>query len=80
MDGAGFEPAASTMPTIKLETLESFKDFLKVNMRLEHYTVRQNMQDVKRFLEMSDYVVTYENVKQARALGKHCHKYALNKV
>ena len=34
-----------------------------VNMRLEKVTVRQNIQDARRFLEMSRYVVSEENVK-----------------
>ena len=81
MDGAGFEPAASTMPTnrhsiggfstqyvnlrlTKQKVSGEFKDFLRVNMRLQPNTIRENMQDVRRFLEMSNYVVTYENVKR----------------
>ena len=66
MDGTGFEPAASTMP-IQLQVssgcLEKFSDFLLVNMRLEKVTVRQNIQDARRFLEKSDNVVSEKNVK-----------------
>jgi integrase len=43
--------------------LEKFADFMLVNMRLEKVTVRQNIQDARRFLEKSDYVVSEENVK-----------------
>jgi integrase len=35
-----------------------------VNRRLEKVTVRQNIQDARRFLEKSDYVVSEENVKR----------------
>jgi len=66
VDGAGFEPAASTMPTqLHLDPgcLEKFTDFLLVNMRLEKVTVRQNIQDARRFLEKADYVVSEQNVK-----------------
>ena len=34
-----------------------------VNMRLEKVTVRQNIQNARRFIEKSDYVVSEENVK-----------------
>ena len=67
MDGAGFDPAASTMPTrlhLDSDCLEKFADFLLVNMRLEKKTVQQNIQDVRRFLKMSDYIVNYENVRR----------------
>jgi len=60
VDGAGFEPAASTMPTwlqLDSDCLEKFADFLLVNMRLEKKTVQQNIQDARRFLEMSNYVL-----------------------
>ena len=66
MDGTGFEPAASRMPTqlhLDSDCLEKFADFMLVNMRLEKVTVRQNIQDARRFLEKSDYVVSEENVK-----------------
>ena len=67
MGGAGFEPAASTMPTrlhLDSNCLEKFADFLLVNMRLEKKTVQQNIQGERRFLEMSNYVVNYENVRR----------------
>jgi hypothetical protein len=67
VDGAGFEPAASTMPTrLQLDSncLEKFAVFLLVNMRLEKKTVQQNIQDARRFLEVSNYIVNYENVKR----------------
>ena len=35
-----------------------------MNMRLEPTTVRETMQDVKRFLDMADCHVSYENVKK----------------
>jgi hypothetical protein len=63
----GFEPAVSTMPTrLQLDSncLEKFADFLLVNMRLEKKTVQQNIQDARRFLEMSNYIVNYENVRR----------------
>jgi integrase len=55
------------MPTrLQLDSncLERFADFLLVNMRLEKKSVQQNIQDVRRFLEMSDYIVNYEAVKR----------------
>ena len=67
VDGAGFEPAASTMPTrLQLDSncLDKFADFLLVNMRLEKKTVQQKIQDARRFLEISNYVVNYEAVKK----------------
>jgi len=67
VDGAGFEPAASTMPTrlqLNSDCLEKFADFLLVNMRLEKKTIQQNIQDARRFLEMFDYIVNYENVRR----------------
>jgi hypothetical protein len=66
VDGAGFERAASTMPTrlhLDSDCLEMFADFLLVNMRLEKKTIQQNIQDVRRFPEMSNYIITYDNVK-----------------
>jgi len=48
---------------VGLDELESFKDFLKVNRRLENSTIKETLQDVKRFLKMSKFVVSYENVK-----------------
>lgn len=41
-----------------------FKDFLLLNMRLEPTTVKETVQDSKRFLKMSQGSVTYENVKR----------------
>ncbi len=66
MDGAGFEPAASTMPTrlhLDSDCLKKFADFLLVNMRLEKKTVQQNIQDVRRFLKMSNNIVSYESIR-----------------
>lgn len=48
----------------ELESLESFKDFLLVNMRLEKTTVRETMQDARRFLEASKCVASYDAVKR----------------
>ena len=77
VDGTGFEPATSTMPTgtefsrihqnnpeikIKPELLEEFAEFMKVNMRLEKRTVRESKSNIRRFLESSDYVVSYQTV------------------
>jgi integrase len=69
MDGAGFEPAASTMPTwlrkkVEESVLDDFGQFLQINRRLECSTVKNTLEDVRRFLRMSNYVVSYENVKQ----------------
>ena len=49
---------------VEKRILADFKDFMLVNMRLEPTTVKENLQDAKRFLEMSNYVVSYENVKR----------------
>jgi len=49
---------------IDADVLVRFKDFLLVNMRLEPTTVRETMQDAKRFLNMADCQVSYENVKK----------------
>ena len=77
VDEAGFEPATSTMPTgtetssvkenkpeIKAnpELLEEFAEFMKVNMRLEKRTVRESKSNIRRFLENSNYVVSYQTV------------------
>ena len=54
------------MPTqlhLDSDCLDKFADFMLVNMGLEKVTVRQNIQDARRFLEMSRYVVSEENVK-----------------
>jgi hypothetical protein len=67
VDGTGFEPVASTMPTrlqLDSDCLEKFANFLLVNMRLEKKIVQQNIQDARRFLKMSDYIVNYEAVKR----------------
>lgn len=68
MDGAGFDPATSTMPTTRKKLEKSdiydFTDFLRINMRLERATIINTLGDVKRFLKKSDYVVSYENVKR----------------
>jgi intergrase/recombinase len=79
VDEAGFEPATSTMPTgtektssdekkaelvIKLETLETFAEFMTVNMRLEKRTVRETKSNIRRYLESSGGVVNYETVSK----------------
>ena len=67
VDGAGFEPAASTMPTClnyENESLDEFRDFLRINRRLEHSTIRETMQNVKRFLRNSGFRVSYETIKE----------------
>jgi integrase len=46
------------------DCLKKFADLLLVNMRLEKKTIQQNIQDARRFLEMSNYIVNYENVKR----------------
>ena len=54
------------MPTrlhLGSDWLEKFADFLLANMRHEKKAVHQNIQDARRFLEMSSYVVDYETVK-----------------
>ncbi len=66
MDGAGFEPAASAMPTLLRNVdkgiLSDFEEFLRVNRRLETITVLYTVEDVRRFLEKSDYVISYESI------------------
>jgi hypothetical protein len=72
VDEAGFEPATSTMPTgtetssysenkaeitVKPETLETFAEFMTVNMRLEKRTVRETKSNIRRYLEGSNYIV-----------------------
>ena len=72
VDGTGFEPVASTMTTwlhLDSDCLEKLADFLLVTIRLEKKTVSQNIQDARRFLEMSDYAVNYE------ALRKYLESY-----
>ncbi|UCG37237.1 MAG: tyrosine-type recombinase/integrase, partial [Candidatus Bathyarchaeota archaeon] len=44
--------------------LESFGDFLRVNRRLEESTIKETLQDVRRFLKMSNSVISYENIKE----------------
>jgi integrase len=64
--GTGFEPVASTMPTLlrKVEKgiLSDFEQFLRVNRRLEKITVLYTVEDVRRLLEKSDYVISYESI------------------
>ena len=55
---------ASCERTIDEKVLERFKGFLSLNMRLEPRTVKATMEDVKRFLVKSNYVVSYENIKR----------------
>jgi hypothetical protein len=74
VDGTGFEPAASTMPRVSEKVLQDFKDFLLENMRLEQSTVKNTIQDARRFLVKSDYTVSYENVKHY--LEGYIHKAA----
>jgi hypothetical protein len=75
----GFEPGTSTMPTgtetsshpenkvelsVKPETLETFAEFMTVNMRLEKRTVRETKSNIRRCLESSNYIVNYETVSK----------------
>jgi intergrase/recombinase len=79
VDEAGFEPATSTMPTgtetssysekkaeiiVKPETVETFGEFMTVNMRLEKRTVRETKSNIRRYLDCSNYVVNYETVSK----------------
>ena len=79
VDEPGFEPRTSTMPTgtetnsfsdkkaeivVKLETLDTFAEFMTVNMRLEKRTVRETKSNIHRYLESSNYVVNYETVSK----------------
>jgi len=60
--------------TVEKRFLTDFKEFLLVNRRLEPTTVKETMQDTKRFLKMSKYVVCYESVKAY--LGSYLSKSA----
>ncbi|MDH5782918.1 MAG: integrase [Candidatus Bathyarchaeota archaeon] len=68
MDGAGFEPATSAMPTlakrvrISEKHLIDFEEFLRINLRLAPTTVQKTLEDAKRFLEKSNYIVSYHTV------------------
>ena len=79
VDEPGFEPGTSTMPTgretssisenkaeltVKTETLETFAEFMTVNMRLEKRTVRETKSNIHRYLESSNYIVNYETVSK----------------
>jgi integrase len=55
---------ASWQRTIDEKVLERFKGFLSLNMRLEPRTVKATLEDVKRFLVKSNYVVSYENIEK----------------
>jgi integrase len=72
-------PATSTMPTgietssqleneaeitVKPETIETFAEFMTVNMRLEKRTVRETKSNIRRYLESSNYIVNYVTVSQ----------------
>jgi integrase len=73
VDGTGFEPAASAMPTSqnfqekKLEirlndqTVPKFSEFMRVNMRLAPSTVKTSTEIATRFLKGAKYVVSYES-------------------
>jgi integrase len=79
VDEPGFEPGTSTMPTgtetssfsdkkaeliIKPETIDTFAEFMTVNMRLEKRTVRETKSNIRRYLESSNYIVNYETVSK----------------
>jgi intergrase/recombinase len=55
---------ASWQKSIDLDVLERFRDFLRVNMRLEARTVDETLLNVKRFLGNSQYIVSVETVKR----------------
>jgi intergrase/recombinase len=73
VDGTGFEPAASAMPTsqsfrekkleIRLNTkiVPKFSEFMRVNMRLAPSTVKTSTEIATRFLKGAKYVVSYES-------------------
>ena len=46
------------------KSLDEFRDFLRINRRLEHSTIRETMQNVKRFLRNSGFRVSYETIKE----------------
>ena len=50
--------------TFKSETLETFAEFMTVNMRLEKRTVRETKSNIRRYLESSNYIVNYETVSK----------------
>ena len=77
MDGAGFEPATSAMPTppergsaplhtpimkVSEKILQDFERFLRVDRRLRPATVQHTVEDIRRFLRRSDYIVSYQNI------------------
>jgi len=72
VDGVGFEPTASAMPTpkdlgsfqVKEQILGDFEQFMKVNMRLCPATVQHTIQDIRRFVESSKFTVNYENISK----------------
>jgi integrase len=55
---------ASWQKRIDLDVLEQFRDFLRVNMRLEARTVDETLLNVKRFLRSSGSMVSVESVKE----------------
>jgi len=54
------------MPTllrkVDRKILSDFEQFLRINRRLEKITVLYTVEDVRRFLEKSDFVVSYESI------------------
>jgi integrase len=72
VDGTGFEPATSAMPTPGGEgaafgcrhtnPLSEFDEFLRVNLQLRPSTVQHTVQDVQRFLRFSKSVVSYDTI------------------
>ncbi|MEM3564903.1 MAG: tyrosine-type recombinase/integrase [Candidatus Jordarchaeaceae archaeon] len=57
--------------------LAKFQDFCLVNMRLAPRTVKNTMQDVKRFLKVSEYSISYEAISNylKHYLGKAPETY-----
>jgi len=74
VDGTGFEPATSTMPTSCREgaafgcrhtnSLSEFDEFLRVNLQLRPSTVQHTVQDVQRFLRFSNGLVSYDTISR----------------
>ena len=74
VDGAGFEPAASAMPTsqsfrekkleirLNSQIVPKFSEFMRVNMRLAPSTVKTSTEIATRFLKNAKYVVSYETI------------------
>jgi len=69
VDGAGFEPASSAMPTVacaqpeSIKSIKEYEEFLRINMRLERITVKTSCEVITRFLKFANNTVSYETIK-----------------